>query len=117
MFENDVNKAYLVYKGVNSIIFGENYKSNFELVTAIFNLDTYKTLCMLHTIVTNYRSILDEKMKDNICRLVNYYRYDVKTFSQEDIDNQKKYFEEGINNGETSAEAMVLIGTKTGGPL
>ena len=26
-------------------------------------------------------------------------KYDVKTFSQEDIDNQKKYFEEGINNG------------------
>ena len=84
MFEEGFNKAYLVYKGINTLIFSNNFYNDFELVTSIFNMDTFGTLCMLETIVTNYRSIMDNKMKENIGNLINYYRYDVDTFSKEE---------------------------------
>lgn len=86
MFENERNKAYLVYKGINSLIFTNDFKSDFELVTCVFNLDTFGSLCMIETIITNYRDIIDDKMRDNIGRLINYYRYDVDNYSEEEIE-------------------------------
>ena len=79
------------------------------ILLSIVNVKAYENKIIKIDIDDNYKL---ETKKENALRWTNEnkyiaisindnnsLKYDVKSFSQTDIDNQKKYFEDGINNG------------------
>ena len=68
---------YFMLKGLNSIIFSDNYSIDFELVDQAIGLDRYNMILILKSMIENYRLIIDNDMKENILTLVNHYRYDL----------------------------------------
>ena len=81
---DDRTFAYFLYKGMNAIIFSDDFASVFDIVTTFIGIDDYTSLIALEEMIYNYRYILDDNMKDNISKLINFYRYDVEYESQEE---------------------------------
>lgn len=80
------NYIYLMIKGLNSIIFSTDYDLDYVIVRDTIGLNSYNSILLLQQLVFNYRMILDNNMKENVSKLINYYRYNLE-YSTDEVKN------------------------------
>ena len=71
-------KMYMLIKAIKALMFCENFEAEFETISCTISLNNYNAIIALEKLALNYRYILDDNMKENIYKMINYYRHDVE---------------------------------------
>lgn len=75
MFNEIPESLYLLYKGIDSLIFTSDYEYTFEVFKKLFTINDsiLKILCIR---VDSLKNSMDESMKVNIFNIIKYFRYE-----------------------------------------
>lgn len=89
MLENPDMLFYYFYKATGALVFAKNYDSVFDIISTEMYLDI-DFLESFYKIIPRFKNIMDNKMKQNVYNLMNYYRNEYKTANE---DDKKKVYE------------------------
>jgi len=82
--------GYTFYKGINALIFTNNYDETFEDVQEAFGEPNLLFLYLFDVIVLNLNKIIDDDMKRNITDVIEYFRVE---YSKKHTEEKEKIFE------------------------
>lgn len=81
-FEIDIDEleiySYYVTRSFDALLFSVNKNNIFPLVDYSINLHSFFSLILFKEYITNYNDIFNDDLKENVYKIVEFYRYEVE---------------------------------------
>lgn len=90
IYDTEEGLAYLGVKGILALLYTDEFEKEFEYVSFYTDIEDPNFLVVLEQIIKEYTGMVDEEMKQNILRIISYFRFE---HTKEHPENKKTVYD------------------------